>query len=148
MHLTIRANVVGQAAPDRRHKDEAPNWQGGGLGDHGNEQIESECAAARAADQGVEAKASCVRLPCAHCAGGAAGFVDRSAIDSLHAGDLDPTDAQRKEFATLAARLALVGLELHRLDDYRLLVTFASDARMFADHAAVICFADGLEMQE
>lgn len=53
-------------------------------------------------------------------------------------------DAKRKAFATLVAQLALVGLQLHRLDDDTLLVTHASQARCFADERSVARFVDVL----
>ncbi|MGE0674186.1 MAG: hypothetical protein AB7O64_14135 [Methylibium sp.] len=56
-------------------------------------------------------------------------------------------DAKRKTFATLTARLALVGLQLHRLDDNTLLVTHTSQARVFADERSVALFAEELGVE-
>ncbi len=56
-------------------------------------------------------------------------------------------EAKRKAFATLTARLALVGLQLHRLDDDTLLVTHSSQARVFADERSVALFADELGVE-
>lgn len=187
MHRSKRALRAGQAAPDRLHKDEAPNRREGGSEDHKNKQNRLKCAAAHAADQGVEAPRCCICRPCSHCTGGAFGAfgsagladfgdqpfgdladlgdqpfsevdVDKvlrdmgwgelAAMESLDLGLFVLTDAQRKSFTTLVARLALFGLQLHRLDDGRLLVTLASQARLFADYAAAANFADELEVQK
>lgn len=56
-------------------------------------------------------------------------------------------EAKRKAFATLAARLALVGLQLHRLDDDTLLVTRTGLIRRFQGEAAVEQFLEQVGKQ-
>lgn len=56
-------------------------------------------------------------------------------------------EAKRKAFATLAARLALVGLQLHRLADNTLLVTRTGLVRRFQGEAAVEQFLEQVDKQ-
>lgn len=55
--------------------------------------------------------------------------------------------AKRKAYATLAARLALVGLQLHRLEDDTLLVTRTGLTRRFQGEAAVEQFLEQVGKQ-
>lgn len=87
--------------------------------------------------------------PPANETGLVARYSDQTRDEQQISDTLNPAavEAKRKAFATLAARLALVGLQLHRLDDDTLLVTHTSQARVFADERSVARFVAELGVE-